>query len=385
SREELIFAVYKDQTTVILGHPNSGKTEVFLTVIGEIYRKDTMVRLIGTATTRRHWRAVKNVGVSTQYNSLIGSLSVHENIYFYTQLLGNKRSQLTSLIKSSLQENHFQTWAHVRADRLPKLWINIFNFVLANMNNHQILILDEPDHGLTGHQLDQFLQIVQPRLKNKTVLMTTTSATTALRLADSIAVIADRNFACFGPVPFVQSLFGAGYRLSLALAPESNIEVLRHYLHLYIQTYSVSHVDEETMEVILPESFAPLYEFLWGNLNSKGRDLGVETFTVDRVDMQDIFSKLHDLQTFKMHFQSMFKKRSAIELDTLLNFENGPKKLYSTLSESFKYRNSSVSLWSVKEKESSSNWLVSSFKNISSFLQSNSLLTTTDTSYLPRT
>ncbi|XP_055881644.1 ATP-binding cassette sub-family A member 17-like isoform X2 [Biomphalaria glabrata] len=375
STDQSKFQVYKKQITVVLGHPHSGKSKLIATVTGLKASKTSqniMVRINGERITSHDQLFSHDVQVCLQHNALIGALSVYENLYFYSALRGYSKSEINPLINDAIENWHLHPSVHEKAGELPNFRARIFNLVLVLIENPPILILDEPDKDLTEDDVDKWLQFAQSKLLDRTVLLTTSSPITAMRLANNIAVIADGQILCFGKVPFIETLFGSGYQVSITLGPESDVEAIGHYIHLYIETYSVQRSNHETLEVVLPETYTPLYEFLLANFMSKGKELGVHSFLVERVHLRDIFSKLYNPEVLKGHLQVMSERRSTLEIATLLDQTKGPKKLYSTLSESFKECYSATSLWSVKDRESSTNWLVSSFKNMSSYLKSNS-------------
>lgn len=179
--DDVSFAVPAGQWLGVIGPNGAGKTTLFNMLGGQVRPSAGRIRFAGTDITRTppHRRYEAGLGRSFQIASLFRGSSVVDHL-----ALALRRSHRWSLFRSSLGEAALrreiaaalEAWEldagpETLPDELPYGAQRRLELALAVASKPRLLLLDEPNVGLTAAECDDLLQRVRSLAHDVTVLV----------------------------------------------------------------------------------------------------------------------------------------------------------------------------------------------------------------------
>lgn len=162
------------QINALYGPSGSGKTALLMALAGKLKPAAGVVQVNGLDITGRPDKAQGQIGLGViqEFNPLFKQLTVEENLLFRAQglRLSHPRQAVAELIRGFELENI----AKQRADSLPALKSAETCLAIALLNDPGILLLDQPEYGLTTEQTALFwVRLTRLKQKGKNIILTT--------------------------------------------------------------------------------------------------------------------------------------------------------------------------------------------------------------------
>ena len=143
--DNLSFEVDKGEIFGLLGENGAGKTTTFRIIMGLLDATEGKVTLDGK---KIDYNVTDKIGFVTEERSLMGKMTVEEQIIFYGALKGMSEEKSLRELDYWLEKFQIQDYKKRKIKELSKGNQQKIQFIQAVMNHPKLLILDEPFTGL---------------------------------------------------------------------------------------------------------------------------------------------------------------------------------------------------------------------------------------------
>ena len=156
--DDLSFTVKDGEIFGLLGANGAGKTTTFRIIMGLLEATSGKVTLDGK---KIDYDVTDKIGFVTEERSLLGKMTVKEQILFYGILKGMLEEDI--LKKLDYWLNYFQIpdYLNRKIKELSKGNQQKVQFISAVINNPKLLILDEPFSGLDPINVEMFMDAIK--------------------------------------------------------------------------------------------------------------------------------------------------------------------------------------------------------------------------------
>lgn len=151
--DNLSFTVDKGEIFGLLGVNGAGKTTTFRMIMGLIDISSGSITLNGK---KIDYDVTDKIGFLTEERSLLTKLTVKEQALFYGTLKGMKKEVILERLDNLLKEFEVSEYKDRKIKELSKGNQQKIQFIMAIINNPELLILDEPFSGLDPINVEQF-------------------------------------------------------------------------------------------------------------------------------------------------------------------------------------------------------------------------------------
>lgn len=151
--DNLSFTVDKGEIFGLLGVNGAGKTTTFRMIMGLIDISSGNITLNGK---KIDYDVTDKIGFLTEERSLLTKLTVKEQALFYGTLKGMKKEVILERLDNLLKEFEVSEYKDRKIKELSKGNQQKIQFIMAIINNPELLILDEPFSGLDPINVEQF-------------------------------------------------------------------------------------------------------------------------------------------------------------------------------------------------------------------------------------
>ena len=151
--DNLSFTVDKGEIFGLLGVNGAGKTTTFRMIMGLIDISSGSITLNGK---KIDYDVTDKIGFLTEERSLLTKLTVKEQALFYGTLKGMKKEVILERLDNLLKEFEVSDYKDRKIKELSKGNQQKIQFIMAIINNPELLILDEPFSGLDPINVEQF-------------------------------------------------------------------------------------------------------------------------------------------------------------------------------------------------------------------------------------
>ncbi len=192
------------ETLCIMGSNGAGKTTLLKIMAGLVLPTSGTVMIDGQDVRRQSLPRRSRIGfASGERPGFYDRLTGRQNLEFFTALYGLSRAEAQRRIRELLEcfaigspDQQYQEYSTGMKQRL----------LLARTLLHDppILLLDEPTRSLDPSQTAAFYQLIQERLRGKTILWTTHQASEAERVAHHVIVLHRGGIRAAGPLDAVR-------------------------------------------------------------------------------------------------------------------------------------------------------------------------------------
>jgi len=142
------FDVERGEIFGLLGANGAGKTTTFRMLCGLLPASEGKLYVAGVDVRRTAVKARARIGYMAQKFSLYGSLSVMDNLRFFSSAYRLEGKRRQARIHWALQEFELESVANTNSGDLPLGYKQRLSFACALMHEPEILFLDEPTSGV---------------------------------------------------------------------------------------------------------------------------------------------------------------------------------------------------------------------------------------------
>lgn len=269
----------KNRIYGILGPNGAGKTTLISLMATLLRQTRGRIEVLGYDTIRDFKEIRKRINIASGNPNLIWSLTVYENLRYYSMLYGvNDKKIVEQLIK----EFELEEFRNVEFNRLSTGNKQKLILARAFVNNPEIVFLDEPTKGLdppVAKRLREKIQHLQKDL-GITVILTTHYMSEAEMLCDRIAFINKGNIVAEGTKEELKRM--------LKMKDKITIEVNANVPDLRLE--GVFAVERDGNQISFYVDSAEIR--LWDIAKEVARFGRIKNITVKEVDLEDVFNEL---------------------------------------------------------------------------------------------
>jgi ABC-2 type transport system ATP-binding protein len=187
--EKISFTVKQGEIFGLLGPNGAGKSTTFKMLCGLLKPTEGKAFVNDLDLQVAPGEARAHIGYMAQKFSLYGSLSVMQNLMFFSgiyNLQGNRRKEA---VKEMIEIFKLEEYLNVSAETLPLGFKQRLALACANMHHPEVLFLDEPTSGVDPITRREFWNHINGLVEKGVTVMVTTHFMDEAEYCDRIALI----------------------------------------------------------------------------------------------------------------------------------------------------------------------------------------------------
>ncbi len=196
--EDLSFELPRGAICGLLGPNGAGKTTTLRIILDIVGPDEGTVEVFGRPINHR---TRTRIGYLPEERGMYQRMRVAEQLAFFGELKGVKRSEALSQARSWLERLELADRADDRVETLSKGMQQKVQFISTILHEPDLLILDEPFSGLDPINVDLLREIVLERQRDgATVLFSTHMIEDAEKICERVCMIAGARKVLDGPI-----------------------------------------------------------------------------------------------------------------------------------------------------------------------------------------
>jgi ABC-2 type transport system ATP-binding protein len=192
------FQVGRGEVFGLLGANGAGKSTTFRMLCGLLPATEGVLRVAGVDLRHAAAAARARVGYMSQKFSLYGSLSVAENLRFFSSAYGLSGPRQREQIDWALAQFELGPIADTNSLDLPLGHKQRLAMACALMHEPEILFLDEPTSGVDPLARREFWSHINSLAEQNVTVMVTTHYMEEAEYCDRLAIMADGEILALG-------------------------------------------------------------------------------------------------------------------------------------------------------------------------------------------
>lgn len=202
--DDLSLIVPKGSIYGFIGPNGSGKTTTIRMIMNILYPDVGNIKLFGKESLGAQ---LNSVGYLPEERGLYSKMKVKDLVKFYGELKGVK--DLNATTDKWLKKFDLTKWADKKVEALSKGMSQKVQFIIAVIDEPEIIILDEPFSGLDPVNAEIIKEeILKLREKGSTVIFSTHDMSVAEKMCDYIFMIYRGKKVLDGTLVSIQEKFG---------------------------------------------------------------------------------------------------------------------------------------------------------------------------------
>lgn len=152
----------------LLGTNGAGKTTTIRMILGIIKRTSGTITWNGKEVTREN----VNFGYMPEERGVYPKTKIFDQLMYFARLKGMKVKEATEAIDYWLKRLDMEEYRNMLAEKLSKGNQQKIQFIIAVMNDPELIVLDEPFSGLDPVNTEMLSKVVEELVsKNKYIIM----------------------------------------------------------------------------------------------------------------------------------------------------------------------------------------------------------------------
>ena len=185
--DDLSLQVRPGRVFGLIGPNGAGKTTTIRMIVNIIVPDSGRVELFGQQMTTA---LQDRIGYLPEERGLYKRMKVGEQLRFFAELKGLRRSEADQRIDTWLRKLQLSDWKEKRTKELSKGMQQKVQFITAVIHNPDLVILDEPFSGLDPVNVDLMKEtILEQKAAGKTIILSTHQMEIAEKLCDDVCMI----------------------------------------------------------------------------------------------------------------------------------------------------------------------------------------------------
>jgi len=202
--DDLSLRVPRGSIYGFIGPNGSGKTTTIRMIMNILYPDNGIIRLFGRESIGAR---LENVGYLPEERGLYTKMKVKDLVKFYGELKGVR--DLNAVADRWLEKFELTKWADKKVETLSKGMSQKVQFIIAVIDEPEIIILDEPFSGLDPVNAEIIKEeVLKLRKKGSTVIFSTHDMSVAEKMCDYIFMIYKGQKVLDGTLVSIQEKFG---------------------------------------------------------------------------------------------------------------------------------------------------------------------------------
>ena len=299
---DLSLEMFDDQVTALLGQNGAGKTTAIGVLTG-LHPPSSGDATVFGRSVRTHMTQIRQMtGVCPQHDLIYLGLTCEQHLELLGAIKGISENALRREAGDWIEKVGLSSKLRERAGTMSGGQKRKLSVAMAMIGSPRFVVLDEPTAGMDPESRRAIWEVIGKARENRSILLTTHFMDEADALADRIAIIAKRpgepdsggTLRVVGTSLSLKSEWGAGYHLTLSLAPQSRTDEIVSLVQQYIRGASVEETSPSEMSLLLPTNESGSYASLFAGLVEGDRmaTLGIRAYGVSLPSLQEIFLRV---------------------------------------------------------------------------------------------
>jgi ABC-2 type transport system ATP-binding protein len=204
---DVSFSVRKGEIFGLLGANGAGKSTTFRMLCGLLPATEGVLRVAGFDLRRAAATARGRIGYMAQKFSLYGSLSVLENLRFFSSAYGLYGAKQRSRIAWAIEEFELGSFATATSQDLPLGFKQRLALACALMHEPDILFLDEPTSGVDPLARRDFWRRINMLAESGITVLVTTHFMEEAEYCDRLVIMAQGRILAEGDSESIKARF----------------------------------------------------------------------------------------------------------------------------------------------------------------------------------
>lgn len=188
--DQLNLEVGEGEIYGILGPSGSGKTTFLQCLLTLISHDKGSIKLFGETMSTMQNATKKRIGVCFQENAVFETLTVYDNILYFSSLYLKEKTKTKQAVETILESLGLKEYRNIYYFKLDEGRQKLCNFACAVVHNPDLVLID----GGFGNCDPKLKHKIYEKLKDlrnqgKTILLTTHSIDEAEEICDKIAIM----------------------------------------------------------------------------------------------------------------------------------------------------------------------------------------------------
>ncbi|MCX7427613.1 MAG: ATP-binding cassette domain-containing protein, partial [Planctomycetia bacterium] len=192
------FDVRRGEIFGLLGANGAGKSTTFRMLCGLLPPSAGALRVAGVDVRRAAAAARARIGYMPQKFSLYGTLSVEQNLRFFSSAYGLAGRRRAERIAWAVDKFAMHEWRGARGEDLPLGFKKRLSMACALMHDPDVLFLDEPTSGVDPLARREFWREINALAAQGVTIMVTTHFMEEAEYCDRLAIMAAGEILCEG-------------------------------------------------------------------------------------------------------------------------------------------------------------------------------------------
>jgi ABC-2 type transport system ATP-binding protein len=192
------FDVRRGEIFGLLGANGAGKSTTFRMLCGLLPPSAGALRVAGVDVRRAAAAARARIGYMPQKFSLYGTLSVEQNLRFFSSAYGLTGRRRAERIAWAVDKFAMHDWRGARGEDLPLGYKKRLSMACALMHDPDVLFLDEPTSGVDPLARREFWREINALAAQGVTVMVTTHFMEEAEYCDRMAIMAAGEILCEG-------------------------------------------------------------------------------------------------------------------------------------------------------------------------------------------
>jgi ABC-2 type transport system ATP-binding protein len=216
--KDISFRVPQGEIFGLLGPNGAGKSTTFKMLCGLLVPTRGQARVMGIDLRRHASRARQCLGYMAQKFSLYGTLTVAQNLSFFSGVYGLSGTLQAARINEMIDTFGLSPYADVVPDSLSLGFKQRLALACALMHNPSVLFLDEPTSGVDPTTRREFWNHINGVVQKGVTVMVTTHFMDEAEYCDRIGVVYQGELIAVGAPDELK------HRAATAAAPDPSLE-----------------------------------------------------------------------------------------------------------------------------------------------------------------
>ena len=203
------FEVDKGEIFGFLGANGAGKTTAIKMLCGLSRPSGGQAFVAGYNVARQAEQVKRRIGYMSQLFSLYNDLTVWENIQLFAGLYGLDRETTARKGDQMLRYLNFTKQRDSLVSDIPLGWRQKLAFMVATIQDPEIVFLDEPTSGVDPVTRRQFWELIYDAVDRGTTIFVTTHFMDEAEYCNRVSIMVDGQIRALGSVRELEQKFNA--------------------------------------------------------------------------------------------------------------------------------------------------------------------------------
>lgn len=167
------FSIKENEIFGLIGSSGSGKSTILKILTGMTKADSGEILFENKSSLQDKTYLQQNIGFATQENMLFDELTIKENGFYFGNLYGLKRKNITERFKELLFLLKLEGFEDTPINHLSGGMMKRANLLVSLIHAPKLLILDEPTVGLDTLLRDSLWEYIHKINKNNTTILVT--------------------------------------------------------------------------------------------------------------------------------------------------------------------------------------------------------------------